>query len=143
MQYRPDISIAWEKVMILIPKFFQDCYQNSLQAIFKVPLVSGRPLGSRSVFIIIITFCNGTLWTSYLFLNKFMQKVMMMIKTDLLPNGRPLTKGTYHLPREPEWAPKTYDSQANFRWKTGWPDQSCFKENFSVDHNFPSRSANS
>ena len=41
---------------------------------------------------------------------------MMMIKTDLLPNGRPLTKGTYHLPREPEQAPKTYDSQANFRW---------------------------
>ena len=39
----------------------------------------------------------------------------MMIKTDLLPNGRPLTKGTYHLPREPEQALKTYDSQANFR----------------------------
>lgn len=39
----------------------------------------------------------------------------------LLPNGRPVARGTYYLPlgikisnKEPEWVPKTYDSQAHF-----------------------------
>ena len=74
---------------------------------------------TRYSCILTISRKNRALWTVY----TLSPPLGLHWYARLLPNGHPCARVTYDLPsgdqnsnKEPEWVPKTFDSQAKFQW---------------------------